>query len=276
MSTASSLRRVGPAGGSAGVAFTDQCPVRVINIQAGWWIDGILVSCQDGRSLPRHGGTGGGAFSFPLQPGERIVAISGFTRGNSGDRVYGLQIHTNQRSSQMYGNGGDERGQVPFRLDVPEGFELAGFFGNGGQALESIGLLVRPGATGLRSVNYPDRHLGTANGLAMLMPGALEAFRVVPGLAGVGVSLESVAQPGHYLRHQNSRLILSAWDGSDLFRADATFHARPGLANPRATSLESSNFPGHFLRHRNSEFWMDALDPGPLFAADATFELVTP
>jgi hypothetical protein len=258
------------------VAFADGCPVQVINIQAGWWIDGILVSCQDGRSFPRRGGTGGSAFSFPLQAGEKIVAISGFTRGNSGDRVYGLQIHTNQRSSRMYGNGGDERGQVPFRLAVPEGFEFAGFFGNSGQALEAIGLLVRPAVAGLRSFNFPDRHLGTANGLAMLMPGALEPFRVVPGLAGVGVSLESVARPGHFLRHQNSRLILSAWDGSGLFRGDATFHARPGLADPRATSLESSNFPRHFLRHRNSEFWMDAFDPGQLYAADATFELVNP
>ncbi|NEB93986.1 beta-galactosidase [Streptomyces bauhiniae] len=61
-------------------------------------------------------------------------------------------------------------------------------------------------------------------------------------------SLESVNFPGQFLRHADSRARNSPDDGSALFRADATFCARPGLSGTGVT-FESLNLPGSYLRH---------------------------
>jgi hypothetical protein len=111
-------------------------------VQAGWWVDGIQILCREPSiEHPHHGGTGGGANRFDLQPGERIVAVSGWTVGNSGAHVYGIEVHTDRRSSGMLGNGGDDRGRTPFRFDVPAGWELRGIVGRAdGSTLQAIGI----------------------------------------------------------------------------------------------------------------------------------------
>ncbi|MFL5380984.1 MAG: jacalin-like lectin [Longimicrobiaceae bacterium] len=126
-------------------AFVDACPVAGFWINAGWWIDGIQVVCGGGGAPPWRGGTGGTRHGFSLAPGERIVAISGLAGGNSGTHLYALQIHTDQRSTPVYGNQGaaqGDPGRMPFRLDVPHGYTLVGIQGRTSQYLLSIGLVV--------------------------------------------------------------------------------------------------------------------------------------
>ena len=65
-------------------------------------------------------------------------------------------------------------------------------------------------------------------------------WKVVPGLADTGVSLISVDQPGHYLRHYEGQIILSKDDGSDLFKQDATWIQHRALAS--AVSEKSAMF----------------------------------
>ncbi|MCP1381328.1 AbfB domain-containing protein [Runella salmonicolor] len=60
------------------------------------------------------------------------------------------------------------------------------------------------------------------------------------------ISFESVNNPGKYLRHQNSRIMLTTLS-SDLDKADASFRQVAGLAG-KGYSYESSNFPNHFIR----------------------------
>ncbi|HYJ79782.1 MAG TPA: jacalin-like lectin [Longimicrobiaceae bacterium] len=131
--------------GAAQQGFVDACALSGFRINAGWWIDGMQVACADGAQLAWRGGTGGGQNVFSLMPGERIVAISGLAGGNSGPHLYALQIHTDRRSSPVYGNGGapqGDPGRVPFRLNVPQGYTLVGITGRTSQFLLSIGLVL--------------------------------------------------------------------------------------------------------------------------------------
>ncbi len=76
------------------------------------------------------------------------------------------------------------------------------------------------------------------------------SFRVVGGLADPDeISLESLEFPNHFLRHKNRVVLLERDDGSDQHHADATFRARPGLAEqgPRFVSLEAVNLPNNYL-----------------------------
>ena len=99
-------------------------------------------------------------------------------------------------------------------------------------------------------------------------------FRITP-VGNDTVRLESTNFPGHFLRHQNFRVVLHRDDGSDLFRLDSTFKtSRRGLF--AWTRLESVNFPGHFLRHRNFEMWLDPDDGSPLFASDSAWRRLPP
>jgi len=95
-------------------------------------------------------------------------------------------------------------------------------------------------------------------------------WTMVPGLAGGGVSFQSQNFPNSYLRHRNGEVWLDANDGSTLFRQDATFNQRTGLANGGATSFESWNFPGRYLRHRNSLLYVESIF-SDLDRQDATF-----
>ena len=95
-------------------------------------------------------------------------------------------------------------------------------------------------------------------------------WKMVGGLAGSGVSFQSQNFPSKYLRHRNGEVWLDQDDGSTLFRQDATFNTRAGLANGGATSFESFNFPGRYLRHRNSLLYVENIY-SDLDRQDATF-----
>jgi hypothetical protein len=76
-----------------------------------------------------------------------------------------------------------------------------------------------------------------------------------------------------YLRHQarlaRTEVVNDA--SADLLKQDATFWARPGLANAACLSFESRNFPGHYLRHLGTQLRKDPGDGTAAFAGDATF-----
>jgi predicted alpha-1,6-mannanase (GH76 family) len=88
-------------------------------------------------------------------------------------------------------------------------------------------------------------------------------FKLVRGLADPECySFESYNFPGEYLRHAYSRVRKDKSDGSDGFKGDATWCARPGLSGS-GVSFESRNFPNHYLRHFNAQAWL-AVKAGPL------------
>jgi hypothetical protein len=129
------------------------------------------------------------------------------------------------------------------------------------------------------SLNFPDRYIRHRNGVgyisapASAVDRADATWKIKPGLAGFGISLESRNFPGHYLRHQNGRLKKNPFENTSLFKADATFRPRNGLWTDGGSwrSLEAWNFPGCYVRHRNGELWLDRADGTDLFHKDATF-----
>ena len=85
------------------------------------------------------------------------------------------------------------------------------------------------------------------------------------------VSFESVNYPGTYLRHQNFRVKQQRYDGSELFRNDASFYQRSGLGTA-GHSYEAVNVPGGFyIRHSNYQLWIARNDNSQLFRQDASF-----
>jgi len=110
---------------------------------------------------------------------------------------------------------------------------------------------------------------------------ALDAsFVVVPGLAGYAHSLRSANMPLHFVRHKDSRLCISRYDGSALLRADATFELRTeeeGASTlncgPSATGSKSAtgtvcvffmstNFKGKYLYVNNDHrVMLEKFDP---------------
>jgi len=128
-----------------------------------------------------------------------------------------------------------------------------------------------------RSHNFPQHSLKHENRRARIVPvhegnPVAGQWRLVPGLADPScVSIESLEFPNHFFRHRNYELWLDNFDGSDLYRKDATFRVVPGLADNDAHSFESVNFPGHFIRHQNYVLFIHRHDGSPLLAADATF-----
>jgi beta-glucanase (GH16 family) len=100
-------------------------------------------------------------------------------------------------------------------------------------------------------------------------------WKMVPGLAGAGVSFQSQNFPGSYLRHRGGEVWLDANDGTQLFREDASFYKRPGLADAAAASFEAYNYAGRYLRHRNSLLYVESV-ANDLGRRDATFSAAAP
>ena len=134
----------GPAGGGGGTPFSDDVPsnARVLEVRvwAGRLIDAIqivyLTDSGDSIAGAKHGGRGGALQVFTLGRDEYITGVSGRT-GRLVDRI---QIHTNNRSSPLYGTS---TGGNHFEFSAPRGNEVIGFFGAAGDLVDRIGAIMR-------------------------------------------------------------------------------------------------------------------------------------
>jgi hypothetical protein len=112
-----------------------------VHVYSGEAVDSLqlLYTLPDGRTQlsPRHGGSGGRQNIFQLASDEYIIGLS----GRYGDYVDSLRIHTNRRTSPLYGGRG---GNWDYRVDVASGNYAVGFAGRAGDYLDAIGLLYVP------------------------------------------------------------------------------------------------------------------------------------
>ena len=135
----------------------------------------------------------------------------------------------------------------------------------------------------LQASNYTGSYLTAVNGTARLVTPAnatdrqQATFRMVPGLAGQGVSFASATSANQYLRHQNNQILQQTSDGGDVFKRGASFlqHAflagTCGCTTGTCSSYESVDWPGYYVRHRNFSFYIDKLDGSDGFKQDASF-----
>ncbi|HYH04958.1 MAG TPA: AbfB domain-containing protein, partial [Bacillota bacterium] len=101
-------------------------------------------------------------------------------------------------------------------------------------------------------------------------------WQIMPGLANSSsgyVSFQSVSWPGYYLRHKNYDFVLEKHDGSDTFKADATFKQVSGLANSGWSSFQSYNYPDRYIRHYQYSLRLDPISTAAE-KQDATFKVV--
>ena len=97
-------------------------------------------------------------------------------------------------------------------------------------------------------------------------------WTVAEGLADPDCfSLKSTQSEGTYLRIKDLRVQLTANDGTDAFKRDATWCSKPGLAGS-GLSLESKSQPGRFLRHINAQLWAANNSAANWFDADRLFK----
>jgi hypothetical protein len=131
------------AGGAGGTAFVDSPPldgarIAAVLVHAGTTVHSVRIvyEARDEKraASPRHGGTGGLARLFELEPDEHIVAVS----GRHGERVHSIRLHTNKRTSPEYGTAAG----TPYRIDVQPGQTVTGFAGRAGQYLDAVGLAI--------------------------------------------------------------------------------------------------------------------------------------
>ncbi|WP_406366797.1 AbfB domain-containing protein [Streptomyces sp. NBC_00645] len=132
----------------------------------------------------------------------------------------------------------------------------------------------------VQAVNYPDRFWHLSDGKVRLDPvgpGSSAAtrraasFKVVAGLANSSC-YSFTTTDGSYLRHRDFVLRADRYDGSSLFRKDATFC--PRASSSGAVMLEAVNYPGRFLRHRNFQLRLERSEDSRLYRADSAFRLV--
>jgi hypothetical protein len=107
-------------------------------------------------------------------------------------------------------------------------------------------------------------------------------WTVTDGLADPDCfSLKSADVEGAYLRIKDLRVQLAANDGTDAFKRDGTWCAKPGMAGS-GVSLESKSQPGRFLRHIDEQLWAadssgaNWFDASRLFTEDVTWSVVGP
>ena len=134
------------AGGRGGSQFADtgisyDARVSEVHIYSGAAVDSVqmLYTYSDGRTQfsTRHGGSGGQQNIFRLDSDEYIVGLS----GRYGDYLDSIRIHTNKRTSPLYGGSG---GNLDYRVDVASGNYAVGFTGRSGNYIDAIGLLFVP------------------------------------------------------------------------------------------------------------------------------------
>ncbi len=113
-------------------------------------------------------------------------------------------------------------------------------------------------------------------------PGADTAWRVVPGKADASChSFESVTHPEYYLRLQDFRVVIAATDGTDQFRADATWCSKTSPSGA-GVALESFSLRGRLMRQYQTQVWaadssgLHPYDTATGYATDVAWQIGAP
>ena len=140
--------REGPSGGLGGAPFDElsevasrPASVHQFAVKAGDLVDGLNVGYDMGGGkygfARWHGGTGGLAYTFDLQPGEYVTSVS----GTYGRFLNQIRFGTNTgRTSPTFGA---TSGQVSYSYQAPTGFEVIGLSGRAGDFVDAIGVILR-------------------------------------------------------------------------------------------------------------------------------------
>lgn len=139
--------------------------------------------------------------------------------------------------------------------------------------------------TRLRSYNLPENYLRHNNSNRVIidsnfttLPIEDSYFKLVPGINGNPncVSFESINMPGYYMRHRDGEVWFDKYENSSLFKADASWIPRTGLANVSdqlMVSYEASNISNNYLRHQDGVLKLTVITSN-LDRADATFKFL--
>jgi len=109
-------------------------PIRQVKLFGSTYVNGIQVSYEMRGNTPVEMGNNDNPYErvLNLESGEFIVEVS----GRSGNIIDRLDIRTNfGKTLSVGGNGG-----TPFRLAIPNGSQVVGFFGGCGGHLHNIGV----------------------------------------------------------------------------------------------------------------------------------------
>lgn len=133
-------------GGQGGTPFAkmeipEDARILQINVFSGDWVDAVqlIYILPDGRTLesPRYGGPNGDRRVFRIDSDEYIVGVS----GRYGRYIDSIRIHTNKRSSPVFGGRGGDRA---YNIELPSGNYTVGLIGRSGNYLDAIGLAYLP------------------------------------------------------------------------------------------------------------------------------------
>ena len=131
----------GPSGGKGGSLFVDPIPADGVNvtqilIRHGDYVDAIQLQYSDGTATSQHGGYGGSATTFTLDPGEYISIVY----GQCTDYIRSITISTNLRTFPALGGPGGNRA---YMYQVPPNAEVIGFTGASGSWVDALGIMGR-------------------------------------------------------------------------------------------------------------------------------------
>lgn len=141
-------KKLGPSGGSGGAVFTDDLidtsekikSVRVRVTPGIATIGSVQLIVENGtstRALNEHGGAIGTVEEFFLDDDEFITEI----KGRYGLVVDSIEFETSKQLSHRFGGNG---GNADYVYQAPDGFEIVGFHGKAGVAVDALGVIMRP------------------------------------------------------------------------------------------------------------------------------------
>uniref|UniRef100_H3GBL1 Jacalin-type lectin domain-containing protein n=1 Tax=Phytophthora ramorum TaxID=164328 RepID=H3GBL1_PHYRM len=132
-------------GGPHGTEFSDQASVvagetvSFITIRTGERVDGISlgVSAPTAQTFT-HGGTGGTDNTLTLGTGEYITSVvAHWDKKDGHTRIFYLSFTTSAGNSISGGTQTDSTGSAT----APDGYQLAGFYGRGGDEIDLLGAI---------------------------------------------------------------------------------------------------------------------------------------
>ncbi|KAE9008256.1 hypothetical protein PF011_g10774 [Phytophthora fragariae] len=132
-------------GGPHGTEFSDQASVSAgqtigsITIRAGERVDGIALEVKSPKAATfSHGGSDGRANTLTLAADEYITSMEAHWGEKKGrTRIFYLSFGTSAGNSVSGGSQTDSKNTVK----APEGFQLGGFFGQGGAEIDKLGAI---------------------------------------------------------------------------------------------------------------------------------------